>query len=44
LTKTVDAKAAVFREQVDRQIVQPAFALAEEVGDVADGEDGADGG
>src|SRR5258708_7228980 len=35
-------KGSHLREHVDRQIVQPVFVLAEQVGDVADGEDGAD--
>ncbi|HME21573.1 MAG TPA: hypothetical protein VKI44_09555 [Acetobacteraceae bacterium] len=42
LADAVDAKATVFREHVDRQLVQPVFVLAEPVGDVADGEDGCD--
>src|SRR5438445_6061746 len=43
LGDAVDAKAAVFGEHVDREVVQPAFVLAEQVGDVVDREDGADG-
>jgi hypothetical protein len=43
LADAVDAKAAVFREHVDQEVVQPIFVLAEHVGDVADGEDGCDG-
>jgi hypothetical protein len=43
LADAVDAKAAVFRAHVDREVVQPIFVLAEHVGDVADGEDGCDG-
>ena len=31
-----------FGEHVDRQLVQPVFVLAEQVGDVADREDGCD--
>jgi hypothetical protein len=41
LADAVDPKAAVFGEHVDREIVQPFFVLAEQVGDAADGEDGA---
>jgi hypothetical protein len=40
LTYAVDPEAAVFGEHVDRQLVQPVFVLAEQVGDVADREDG----
>ena len=43
LADAVDAKATVFREHVDRQLVQPVFVLADHVRDVADGEDGCDG-
>ena len=43
LADAADAKATVFREHVDRQLVQPVFVLAEHVGDVADGEEGYDG-
>src|SRR5437763_1642441 len=39
LTHAVDPEAA-FREHVDRQLVQPVFVLTEQVGDVADREDG----
>jgi hypothetical protein len=39
----VDVKAAVFREHVDREGVQPVFVVAEQAGDVADREDGSDG-
>src|SRR5215831_3941183 len=42
LIHAVDPEAAVFGEHVDRQLVQPVFVLAEQVGDVADGEDGCD--
>src|SRR3954453_16659651 len=42
LTHAVDPEAAVFGEHVDRQLVQPVFVLAEQVGDVADREDGCD--
>ena len=41
-TDAVDAQAAVFREHVDREIVQPVLILAEHFGDVVDGEDGCD--
>jgi hypothetical protein len=39
----VDAQAAIFREHVDRQFVQPLLIFAEHLGDVADGEDVCDG-
>src|SRR3954464_12297118 len=42
LADPVDPQAAVFGEHVDREVVPPVFALAEEVGEVADREDGAD--
>ena len=42
LADAVNPQAAVFRVHIDRQVVQPVFVLAEEVGDVADREDGAD--
>jgi hypothetical protein len=42
LTHAVDPEAAVFGEHVDRQLVQPVFVLAEQVGDVADRKDGCD--
>src|SRR4051812_42257330 len=42
LTDTVDPETAVFGEHVDRKVVQPVFVFAEQIGDVADREDGAD--
>src|SRR3954468_17913031 len=42
LADPVDPEAAIFGEHVDRQVVQPVFVLAEQIGDVADREDGAD--
>src|SRR5215831_4373948 len=42
LTHAVDPEAAVFGEHVDRRLVQPVFILAEQVGEVADREDGCD--
>src|SRR3954453_14634386 len=42
LADTVDPKAPVFREHVDRQIEDPIFVFAEQIGEVADREDGAD--
>ena len=42
LTHAVDPEAAVFGEHVDRQLVQPVFVLAEQIGDVADREDRCD--
>ena len=36
LADTVDPKATVFREHVDRQIEDPIFVLAEQSGEVAD--------
>src|SRR3954454_1249060 len=42
LADPVDPKATVFQEHVDRQIEDPIFVLAEQIGDVADREDGAD--
>ena len=44
LADAVDAQAAVLREHVDREVVQPLLVLAEQSGDVADREDGGDGG
>src|SRR5690242_9958588 len=41
-THAVDPEAAVFGEDVDRQLVQPVFVLSEQVGDVADRKDGCD--
>ncbi len=43
-TDAVDVQAAVFREHVDREFVQPVLILAEHFSDVVDGEDGCDGG
>ena len=43
LTDAVDVQAAVFREHVDREFVQPVLIFAEHFGDVVDGEDGCDG-
>jgi hypothetical protein len=42
LADTVDPQATVFREHTDRQVEDPIFVFAEQVGDVADREDGAD--
>src|SRR5215471_14700161 len=42
LPETVNPETAVFGEHVDRQLVQPVFVLAEQIGDVADREDGCD--
>jgi hypothetical protein len=42
LADTVDPKATVFREHVNRQVEDPIFVFAEQIGDVADREDGAD--
>src|SRR3954449_1164679 len=42
LADTVYPKATVFREHVDRQIEDPIFVFAEQIGDIADREDGAD--
>src|SRR5438445_13000241 len=41
LADAVDAKAAVFREHVDREVVQPVFVLAEHVGDCSSRPEGA---
>ena len=38
----IDPQAAVFGEHVGRQVEEPILVLAEQVGDVADREDGAD--
>ena len=35
----VDTQTAVFREDVDREFMQPFLILAEHFGDVGDGED-----
>jgi hypothetical protein len=43
LTDAVDPEAAVFWEHVGRQLKEPVVVLAEQVGDVADGEDMCDG-
>jgi hypothetical protein len=43
LADTVDPGAAVFWEHVG-QLEEPVFVLAEQVGDVTDGEDVCDGG
>jgi len=43
ITILMAVKAAVFGEHIDREVVQPVFVLAEQVGDVVDREDGADG-
>ena len=42
LADTVDPKATVFRAHANRQIEDPIFVFAEQIGDVADREDGAD--
>src|SRR3954447_13144675 len=42
LADTVDPKAAIFGEQVDRQVEDPIFVLAEQSGDVSDRKDGAE--
>lgn len=42
LTDAVDVQAAVFREHVAREFVQPVLIFAEHFGDVVDGEDGCD--
>src|SRR5215212_1076645 len=42
LADTVEPKATVFGEHVDRQIEDPIFVFAEQSGEVADREDGAD--
>jgi len=42
LAGTVDPEAAIFGEHADRKIMQPVFVLAEQSGDIADREDGAD--
>src|SRR5215469_1584823 len=39
----IDPKAAILREHVARKVEEPVFVLAEQVGDVGDREDGADG-
>ena len=39
----VDVQAPIFREHVDREFVQPVLILAEQFGDVGDGEDACDG-
>jgi len=44
LADAVDSEAAVFWEHVGRQLEKPVFVLAEQVGDVTDGEDMCDGG
>src|SRR5205807_4293647 len=38
----IDPQAAVFGEHIGRQVEEPILVLAEQVGDVADREDGAD--
>ena len=38
-TKTADMQVPVFCEHVDRQLMQPAHILAEQFGDMIDGED-----
>lgn len=43
LTDALDVQAAVLREHVDREFVQPVLIFAEHFGDVVDGEDGCDG-
>ena len=35
----MDPKATIFREHADRQIEDPIFVFAEQIGDVADRED-----
>lgn len=42
LADTVDPETAVFREHADRQIEDPIFVFAEQFGNIADREDGAD--
>jgi hypothetical protein len=44
LADAVDPEAAVFWEHVGRQLEEPVFVRAEQVGDVTDGEDMCDGG
>jgi hypothetical protein len=43
LTDAIDPKAAILGEHVAREVEELVFVLAEQVGDVVDGEDGADG-
>ena len=43
LADAIDPESAVFREHVGLQLEEPVFVLAEQVGDVGDREDGADG-
>jgi hypothetical protein len=43
LTDAIDAQAAVFGENADREFVQRVFILVEHFGDIGDGEDGYDG-
>ena len=43
LADAIDPKAAILREHVARKVEEPVFVLAEQVGDVGDREDGADG-
>ena len=42
LADAVNPEAAVLRLHADGQVEEPIFLLAEEICDVADGEDGAD--
>ena len=42
-THALYVQAAVFREHVDREFVQPVLIFAEHFGDVVDGEDSCDG-
>jgi hypothetical protein len=43
LANAIDPKAAILREHVARKVEEPVFVRAEQVGDVADREGGADG-